>query len=335
MRRGNAPSVADQRNSFRNATVPTNSQLEVSIVIPSYARPEQLRSCLGAIRSLAYPQHRMEVIVVDDGGPGRLEEIIVDFNGTMPTRLVRQSNGGPGSARNLGASIARGDFLVFIDDDCRPSAEWLQALMSQLREDPDCLAGGPVLNDLDGNPYSRASQLISTFVADHYASGRGREWFFTTNNFALSANRFAELRGFDTSIPSATAEDKEFCHRWRQRGYRMRWVTSAVVYHAHVLTLRRFLKQHYEYGKGILFFRLRRRPGDEGHLIPEAFSFYLQLVFHPLRQRGSSSRISSVSLLVLSQIATAAGAVVSSIGEIGRGSGRRVAALENPPRTEG
>ncbi|HEY3258213.1 MAG TPA: glycosyltransferase [Gemmatimonadaceae bacterium] len=310
---------------------PTNSQLDVSIVIPTYARPEQLRSCLAALQSIPYRHDRLEVIVVDDGGPRPLEPIVAEFQDVLAIQLLTQHNGGPGKARNLGASVAGAKFLVFIDDDCVPSAAWLSALVGELKANPGCLAAGPVLNALTGNRYSTASQLIATFVAEHYASGRGKEQFFTTNNFALSAERFAELGGFDTSIPSATAEDKEFCDRWRERGYKMAWLPSAIVYHAHELTLRGFLRQHYNYGRGILSFRLRRRQRGAQDLLPEPFSFYGRLIFHPLRKPEYSSRGVSVALIMLSQIATVAGALRSAIGEMKHARERRISARKLAP----
>ena len=295
---------------------PRNSQPDVSIVIPTYARPDCLHACLSKIGSLAFPASRFEVIVVNDGGPGELEPIVAEFRDSLDLQLVAQDNGGPAKARNLGASFARGKFLVFIDDDCTPSVPWLSALIETLEADPDCLAAGPVLNALRDNPYSTASQMISTFVSEYYANGRGNEPFFTTNNFALSAKRFAELGGFDTTIPSATAEDKEFCDRWRAMGYRMALVPSAIVYHAHDLTLGRFLRQHYRYGKGILTFRLNRRQRATSALLPEPLLFYSRLILHPARQVGNSSRWSLIALLILSQVATAAGAAVSGMERI-------------------
>ena len=85
------------------------------------------------------------------------------------------------------------------------------------------------------------------------------EPFFTTNNIALSADLFRSVGGFTTAIPSATAEDKDFCDRWRVRGLALAHVPAAVVYHSHDLTFRRFVRQHFNYGRGILAFRLLRR----------------------------------------------------------------------------
>lgn len=281
----------------------------VSIVIPTRSRPEQLRACLRGIASLAHEHSELEVIVVNDGGDRALEPVVSSFRDRLALRLVDQSGAGPAAARNTGSAAARGRFLVFIDDDCVPAPGWLSALRDQLEKHSELLLGGRVVNALPDNPYSTASQLIATHVFEYYRTGQSHEVFFTTNNLALLAERFRELGGFDSSIPSRTAEDKEFCDRWRARGYPMASVPSAVVYHAHELTLSRFLIQHYNYGRGILAFRLRRRRRGAKAFIPEPLTFYGNLILSPTRDRALRHRWRYVLLLIASQVATAAGAL--------------------------
>lgn len=152
-------------------------------------------------------------------------------------------------------------------------------------------------NTLPDNPCSTASQLIATYVFEYYRKGQSREMFFTTNNFALLAERFRELGGFDTSIPSRIAEDKEFCDRWHARGYPM----------ASVL--------------------LRRRRGAKT-LIPEPLTFYRNLILSPTRDRALRHRWRYVLLLIAAQVATAAGALKASLLE------RRRMERDRPPSPE-
>lgn len=285
---------------------------DVTIVVPTYGRPAGLRACLEAIAALQ-GNHRAEVIVVDDGGPEGAAAVVAEFGDRLDIRLLRAERGGPGAARNAGAAVARGRFLAFVDDDCVPAPGWLAALLGAHEGAPSALLGGPVENLLPRNPYATTTQLIATFVSAYYADGRGRERFFPTNNLAVARAGFRELGGFDTSIPSRTAEDKEFCDRWREGGREMLWVPGAVVRHAHDLTLWRFLRQHYNYGRGILRFRLmRRRRGGRG-LVPEGLSFYVDLIVHPLRNGGHPRPWRQVLLLLLSQAATAIGAAKAAM----------------------
>ena len=292
------------------------STTEVSIVVPTFHRPDGLRACLEGITQLRFDMRRAEIIVVDDGGvPGVVAAVAKEFRDRLAVRTIHKSNGGPASARNAGAAEANGRFLVFIDDDCVPHRSWLSSLVQTLEKSPAALTGGPVLNGLPDNRYADASQRIATCVATHYAEGRGAERFFTTNNFALSAERFRELRGFDESIAAWTAEDKEFCDRWRDCGYPMVWTSDARVDHSHPLTLGRFLRQHFDYGRGILSFRRKRVRRSGKRLVPEPPGFYLTLVLHPLREELSFRALRTVSLLVVSQVATIVGAIVCAFAE--------------------
>lgn len=281
----------------------------VSIVVPTFARPAQLRRCLDGIVRLQAATFSFEVVVVDDGGPEPLDTLIASCAQGLDVRLIRQSRGGPAAARNAGVALARGRILAFIDDDCTPAADWLSAFVRELEGDDRRLLGGRVENALPGNPYSTASEHISQFVYEYSRRGGAREPFFTTNNIALAADLFRAVGGFQTSIPSATAEDKEFCDRWRAHGLALAHVPSAVVHHAHDLTWARFLRQHFDYGRGILAFRLIRRRRADSAFLPESLKFYTDLVRSSMHRPSSVGRWRLAALLVASQLATLAGAL--------------------------
>jgi glycosyltransferase involved in cell wall biosynthesis len=280
----------------------------VSIVVPTFARPAQLRRCLDGIARLEATTFSFEVVVVDDGGPEALDTLVASYADALDVRLIRQSRAGPAAARNAGVAVARGLFLAFIDDDCTPAPDWLAAFVCEIELDDRRLLGGRVENALTENPYSTASEHISQFVYGYNCTGLAREPFFTTNNIALAADLFRAVGGFATSIPSATAEDKEFCDRWRAHGLALAHVPSAVVHHAHDLTFARFLRQHFDYGRGILAFRLIRRRRAASAFLPEPLKFYTGLVLSPMRP-SSVGRWRLVALLVVSQLATLLGAL--------------------------
>ena len=281
----------------------------VSIVVPTFARPGQLRQCLDGIARLEAATFSFEVVVVDDGGPEPLDTLIASYANGLDIRLIRQSRAGPGAARNAGTAVARGTFLAFIDDDCTPAPDWLSALVPELERDGRQLLGGRVENALIENPYSSASEHVSRFVYEYNHTPGAREPFFTTNNIALAADLFRAVGGFETSIPSATAEDKEFCHRWVAHGLALAHVPSVVVHHAHALTFAQFLRQHFNYGRGILTFRLLRRRRADGSFVPEPLKFYRDLVLSPMHRPSPVGRWRLTALVAASQLATLVGAL--------------------------
>jgi len=160
----------------------------------------------------------MEVVVVDDGSPAPLAEIVDPFQKQLNVKLVVQRQAGPAAARNAGAAHAHGQFLAFTDDDCAPESGWLNHLAKGLRQNPAAAVGGRTLNALDDNVYSAASQWLIDYMYDYYNAAQPAPKFFTSNNLALPAAAFRELGGFDTSFPLAAGEDRELCDRWRFRG---------------------------------------------------------------------------------------------------------------------
>jgi glycosyltransferase involved in cell wall biosynthesis len=286
----------------------------VSIVVPTFARAAQLERCLDAIAGLEAGTIAFEVVVVDDGGPTPLDALVASYAARLDVRLIRQTRAGPAAARNAGAAVARGRFLAFLDDDCTPEPGWLPAMLHELERDDRRLLGGRVENALTDNPYATASEHIAQFVYDYNRTAGAREPFFTTNNIALAADLFRAVGGFTTAIPSATAEDKELCDRWSANGLALAHVPTMVVRHAHDLTLAGFLRQHFDYGRGILAYRLlRRRRRTASRLVPEPFTFYRDLVWSPLRRPSSVGRARLAGLLVVAQLATAAGAMREAV----------------------
>src|ERR1700674_3238284 len=108
-----------------------------SIVVPTYNRPGPLSQCLESIALIDYPADRFEVIVVDDGSHPSPCEIVARYGKRFPIRLLSKENGGPASARNFGARVARGDYLFFTDDDCRVERDLLRRLAVHLEHAPD------------------------------------------------------------------------------------------------------------------------------------------------------------------------------------------------------
>src|SRR5438876_5853031 len=98
-----------------------------SVIIPTYNRRESLCRCLNALSRLDYPSAAFEALIVDDGGLESIESIVEPWRDRLLIHVLKRTNGGPGTARNMGAAAACGDFLVFLDDDCTPRPEWLRA----------------------------------------------------------------------------------------------------------------------------------------------------------------------------------------------------------------
>lgn len=275
-----------------------------SILIPTYARPQQLANCLRSLTQLNYPRDRFEVIVVDDGSPMSLETVVEPLRTQLDLLLLRQSNAGPAAARNYGATRAKGEFLAFTDDDCAPDPEWLSHLAKHFMQTPDRLLGGYTRNALTTNPYACMSQLILEGVYAHFNAIPDQASFFTSNNLALPADRFRQIGGFNEQF--RTSEDRELCDRWLHQGYRMTYVPEAIIVHAHDLTLLDLWKQHFSYGQGAFRFHAVRSQRESGQFSVEG-SFYWRLVHLLFSAQFQQPFWLKLSLLFLTQIANLIG----------------------------
>jgi len=279
-----------------------------SVIIPTFDRPRQLAECLASLAELRPPPGGFEVIVVDDGSSAPVDGLVEGFRSPLDISLVRRANAGPGTARNVGADRARGEFLAFSDDDCRPDPRWLQELAAGFRLHPTHLIGGTTRNGLPESACSTTSQLILDTAYAHYNRDPDGPLFFASNNMAVPAEAFRKVGGFDERFPFAS-EDREFCDRWRHLGHGMSVAPDAVVVHLHRLGLRGFCRQHLAYGRGARRYHAARARRGSGRLRDDLVFHlrFLGLLRAPMRELPFGLRIRVGALLVLWQVLNAVG----------------------------
>lgn len=277
-----------------------NHQKKFSIIIPTCNRPEKLSDCLESFIKIDYPKDHLEVIIVDDGSKICIEKIIVPFQNQLNLRLLTQPNSGPATARNTGAFAAKGKFLVFTDDDCTVTANWLQILETQFMKTPDCLIGGQTINALLNNTYSITSQQLINYIYSKYNAIPDEAKFFTSNIFSVCTEIFRKIGGFNTAFPLPAGEDREFCNRWIHSGSGAIYLPQIVIYHSHELTLQKFCKQQFNYGRGAFLFQ-RTPNANLQHPL-----FYLNLLTYPFSQ-SSGQKLFIAGLFLISQVAIATG----------------------------
>ena len=276
-------------------------QMRLSVIIPTFNRPERLARCLSSLAGQRADPSLWEVVVVNDGGldvSGTVQSVDAGF----PIFLVNQENKGPASARNLGVERSRGSLLAFLDDDCMAEPDWVSMAMASAC--PGELIGGKVTNLLSDNVFSETSQTLIDFL---YESFEGTsDMFFTTNNMCMHSEDFHRLGGFDTSFTTSAGEDREFCVRASHSGLRLRLVPGLRIGHVHELRLGSFLALHFKYGRAASTYRVslgRNRIGGGGR---PRMGFYMSMLLHPYR-KGLSRPLAQSALLAASQTCTATG----------------------------
>ena len=201
----------------------------LSVIVPARAASVHLPRLLGSLRVSTLPRNDWELIVVDDGSRDETSEVAL----TEADLLVRlRGNGfGPAYARNRGASLARGDILVFLDADVTVSPTALADLRRILDDEPSLAAVTGVYGD-----GSNASSLTMQYRAtlDHVqqvACAGDVETFFAACG-AIRRAAFEAVGGFDEwRFRFPGIEDIELGHRLLAAGYRIRLVPSIEVAH--------------------------------------------------------------------------------------------------------
>ena len=288
----------------------------VSVVIPAFGRPRQLHDCLAALaaQTLLEP---WEVVVVDDGSPQSLADLLPAWAGSLNLRVIRQDNAGPAAARNRGVHEAVGRFIAFTDDDCLPDPAWLDRLLRAARERPCALVGGNTLNGLGSDFFASTSQLIVDLVYEYFNANPDNAYFFASNNMLCPRDGFLSLGGFDPGFPRAGAEDRDFCDRWRLSGRPLVWRSEACVVHRHAQNFGKFIDLHVRYGRGAYLYQARRRQRQSGTM-QDDLGFHRSLPqrlrhHRVLRKASLQRKLSLVAALILWQLANAYGFAIEAL----------------------
>lgn len=278
----------------------------LSIIIPTYNRPDSLRNCLISLARLRAESETFEIIVVDDGSDPPCEPIIKTLSLDRNCLVLRQENKGPATARNHGARNARGHFLAFIDDDCSAPSDWLTHVVRGL--DDRVMIGGITKNMLPGI-YSEASQILVDYLYQQFSIKKGTANFITSNNMIIPKSLFKKIGGFCEIFQKAAAEDRDFCFRWLMLGHEIRLVPDIVVEHYHKMTFHQFIRQHFSYGFGAYLYHERRKIYGARKIKLEPIRFYFQLLLFPyLKGKKRHAKAFPLSIcLLLSQICNCAG----------------------------
>jgi glycosyltransferase involved in cell wall biosynthesis len=139
----------------RSRTVP---RPRLSVVVATYDRPELLAGCLEAFSRQSVGTDEFEVVVVDDGSDAATGETIAGFTARLQLVSVRLEHAGRSAAKNLGVMLARGDVVVFFDDDDRPGPDLVEEHLRAHDAAPD--AGVGVLGFTEWAPELAVTPLM-------------------------------------------------------------------------------------------------------------------------------------------------------------------------------
>jgi glycosyltransferase involved in cell wall biosynthesis len=199
--------------------------VEVSVVVPTFKRPDLLERCLAALVAQIFDPSAYEIVVADDAASESTRRQVEDWRsrclltGPAIHYLPVRDSRGPAAARNAGWRFARGQVIAFTDDDCIPDPGWLSAGTRAIRNGATGVSGRVVVPlPEDPTDYERN------------AAGLATSEFVTANCFYLRSALKA-VGGFDERFAMAWREDSDLWLTFIGRGEPLVSAEDAVVVH--------------------------------------------------------------------------------------------------------
>jgi GT2 family glycosyltransferase len=219
--------AASGQSRARRAGEADERAIKTSIIIPVFNKVEFTFQCLRSLlRELDFDD--TEVIVVNNASTDETREVLSHFAGLVRV-IDNETNRGFVDACNQGAGIARGRFLVFLNNDTVVLPGWLDALVETVERDRRTGAVGSLFLYPDGRVQEAGAILWSNGAAFHYGWGRSpedRRFTFAREvdycsgaSLLIRKELFKQLGGFDRRYAPAYYEDADLCMGVRSLGY--------------------------------------------------------------------------------------------------------------------
>ena len=193
-------------------------QIFFSVVIPTYERPYDLRICLNSLRKeIQQGSQSYEIIVTDDSKSDESRRMVEkEF---PDVSWGRGKHNGPAGNRNAGVARARGEWIVFLDDDCIAQEGFIKAYSNAIASNSD-------VDVLEGRIFPERPR--KTWAEGCPANEQGG--LYWTSNLCVRRTFFIELEGLDERFEVAY-EDVDFAYRAKLAGTKFLFVLEAQACH--------------------------------------------------------------------------------------------------------
>ncbi|UCE37897.1 MAG: glycosyltransferase [Thermoplasmata archaeon] len=236
----------------------------VSFIVPAYNNEKTIGKSLESILAQSC---KKEVIVVDNCSTDNTRSVIEKF----PVKILLEKKKGAGAARNRGLTVARGNYIAFVDADAYLPKDWALRAIQALKETDENVvcARGPLRSmkksnvgrALDALSYGTPSIVKRAYVKVLNASG------------IMFIRRILDEIKFDEDF--VRGQDTELGFRIIGKGYKILYDDSLYIYHHNPSTLKGIFKKWFTYGKSypLSYLKHRRMIG---------IMFYIKVFYIPL-----------------------------------------------------
>jgi len=216
-----------------------NSSPLVSIVIVTHNRIKTLKLAIKSILRQSY--RNLEVIVVDDHSTDGTYEYLLNVMHHTPHPLIKviktQRELLPSAARQIGFYVAKGEFILYLDDDCILAKDSVERLVKVLSLYSDIGAVGPAVYDLYGRLLHCGGKTFPYFrwLKPRQNEGKDVELidcdFLPSTAIMLRRDILAKINGWNYKDFPWHAEEVDLCMRIRKLNYRVSCYIHAKALH--------------------------------------------------------------------------------------------------------
>lgn len=218
----------------------TNSSQKVSLVIVNYNGRQYLEDCMDSIKKSSYSFEMIDTIVVDNASSDKSVDFIkTDYPWVKIIELDK--NYGFAKANNIGAENARGDYIVFLNNDTVVAENWLYPLINDMESDRTVGAASGKILFYDNKKKVNSAGVQITFLGGGYDMGfldndsskydiQGQRASVCAAAMIVRKDEFLQLGGFDEDY-FMYFEDVDLCWRYWLYGKKVEYVPDSIIYH--------------------------------------------------------------------------------------------------------
>jgi len=223
--------------------------MKYSIIIATYNRLDELRELIQSFEKLDFPRQDFQLFIVDDGSTDGTEEFIAQYSSDLNIEYYKQSNQGPGAARNLGMEKAQGTYFIFMDSDCTVPSAYLKRVDKGLATHNYDAFGGPDTYREDFPPLLKAiNYSMTSFIGTGGTRGSKKsvtKFYPRSFNMGIHRTVYEKIGGMGGL---RHGQDMDFSARVYRAGFKVGLIADAYVYHKRRTNLKRFFKQIFNWG---------------------------------------------------------------------------------------
>ena len=217
----------------------------LSVIICTYNRDKYIYNVLKSLADNTYPHDSYEIVLVNNNCTDNTESECIRFHQDHPDvafNCYKETNQGLSYARNCGITKAKGDILVYVDDDALVNEAYLQTYADFFSEHPEVdAAGGPIIPKYETKEPSWMSHYTKMLLTAYKYKGEDIKEFESNDypgggNAAYRASVFEKVGLFNVELGRkgnslAASEEKDIFDKMRALGMKIFYLPTATLYH--------------------------------------------------------------------------------------------------------